>query len=238
MTDDVTAFGTELERLKQRGVSLLVLGDAGSSHGICDHLLGDDTEVRRRLFVSAGRGDRPDERPPPDPSRLGIVEVAADQTRSSSKSASRPTSPGDLPDPDRPEAAGPAESAGWYSCLATFDDLPGLARHVNRHLRRFEAHDPAPSEIRLCFDSLDPFVDAVEMRDLFRFLHVLTTRLRAANAMGHVHLSAAADPVTIGTLWPLFDATVEVETTADGPRQRWTLREAGLRTDWLPLDRE
>jgi hypothetical protein len=238
MERDVKAFGTELERLKQSGVSLLVLGDPESSPDICAHLLGDDTEVRRRLHVSVGRRATPGARPSPDPSRLGVVEVAADRTRSSSEAASRPTPTDDLPTPDRPAGVEPAESVAWYSRLASLDDLPGVARHVHRHLQRFETHDPSPSEIRVCVDSLDPLVEAVDRRDLFRFLHVLTSRVRAAKAMGHVHLSAAADAVTVGTLRPLFDATVEVRTTADGPQQRWTLSEAGLQTDWLPLDHE
>jgi hypothetical protein len=245
MEGDVAAFSTKLETLKRRGVSLLVLSDPGSSPEICDHLLGDDTEVRRRLFVSAGRGDSPAERPVPDPSRLGVVEATGDPTRSSNESVVRPTpnetvldATGDLPIPDRPGPIGPAESAVWYSRLATLDDLPGMARHVHRHLKRFEVYDPDPSEIRLCFDSLDPFVDTVDHRDLFRFLHVLTNRLRAADAMGHFHLSAAADPVTIRTFRPLFDATVEVRATIDGPQQRWTLRDTGIQTDWLPLDHE
>jgi hypothetical protein len=243
MEGDVAAFSTELETLKQHGVSLLVLSDPGSSPAICDHLLGDDTEVRRRLFVSAGRGDTPGDRSAPDSSRLGVVEVTGDPTRSSSDAVARPTPnetgrdpTADLPIPDRPGPVGPDESAAWYSRLTTLEDLPGLARHVNRHLRRFEAADPDPSEIRLCFDSLDPFVDTVDQRDLFRFLHVVTNRLRAADAMAHFHLSAAADAVTVRTLRPLFDATVEVRATVDGPQQRWTLRDAGLRTDWLPLD--
>jgi hypothetical protein len=243
MEGDVAAFGTELENLKRSGVNLLVLSDPGSSPTICDHLLGDDSEVRRRLYVSAGRGDTPAERPVPDPSRLGVVEATGDPTRSSSEPVARPTpnetvldATADLPIPERSGPIGPRESAVWYSRLATLDDLPGLARHVHRHLQRFEAYDPDPSEVRVCFDSLDPFVDAADQRDLFRFLHVLTNRLRAADAMSHFHLSAAADAVTISTFRPLFDATVEVRATIDGPQQRWTLRDAGLQTDWLPLD--
>jgi hypothetical protein len=243
MEGDVAAFSTELETLKRRGVSLLVLSDPASSPAICDDLLGDDAERRRRLFVSVGRGDTPGARPVPDPSRLGVVEVTGDPARSSSDAVARPTPNGtvrdataDLPVPDRPAPVAPDESAEWYSRLTTLDDLPRLARHVHRHLRRFEADDPDPGEIRLCFDSLDPLVDAVEQRELFRFLHVLTNRLRAADAMSHFHLSAGADAVTIRTVRPLFDAAVEVRATVDGHQQRWTLRDAGLRTDWLPLD--
>lgn len=242
MEGDVAAFRTELEALKRRGVSLLVLSDPGSSAAICGQLLGDDDETRRRLFVSAGRGSNAAEKPVPDPSHIGVVEATGESTRSASDGVVRPTPnqtvldvTGDLPVPQTPGPIEPNESAVWYSRLASLDDLPGLARHIHRHLRRFEAYDPEAGEIRLGFDSLDPFVDAVDRRDLFRFLHVLTNRLRAADAMGHFHLSAAADGVLIETIRPLFDATVQVRATVDGPQQRWTLRDTGHRTDWLPL---
>jgi hypothetical protein len=246
MQGDVGTFGAELEELKRSGANLLVLSDPGSSATICDHLLGDDAELRRRLFVSAGSGDTPARRSVSDPSRLGVVEVTGGSARSSSRGSVPQSGPtetgreatGSPSIPDRPGPVGPNESAAWYSRPAGLDDLPGIARHVHQHLRRFETYDPEPSEIRVCVDSLDPLVDRAEQEALLRFLHVLTNRLRAADAMSHVHLSAAADAALVRTVHPLFDAIVEVRTTMEGPHQRWTLGAADFRTDWLPLTRE
>jgi hypothetical protein len=230
-------FTAALENLKSRGSNLLVLSDPGAADGMCTHLLGDDSEGRRRLLVSAGRGSYDDAGDAPDPGRLGVVE-ASETVRSAAASSPSPSSPAGFPqtvEAGTGTGTGAADHPEWYSRLESLEQLPRLATQINRHLRRFETYDPQPGEIRLCFDALDPFVDATADRDLFRFIHVVTTRLRGAGGMGHYHLSSAADPVTINTFRPLFDASIEVRATVDGPQQRWTLTESGLRTDWLPV---
>jgi hypothetical protein len=232
MEETGEAFAARLENLKSRGSNLLVLSDPGVAGSMCTHLLGDDEEVRRRLLVSAGRGSYDDANGTTDPSRIGVIE-ASETVRSSAASVPSASSVS-VPQPVE-AGTGASDLPEWYSRLESLEQLPLLATQINRHIRRFETYDPQPGEIRLCFDALDPFVDATPDRDLFRFIHVVTNRLRAAGGMGHYHLSSAADPVTINTFRPLFDASIEVRATVDGPQQRWTLTESGLRTDWLPV---
>ncbi|WP_101295647.1 DUF7504 family protein [Halegenticoccus soli] len=243
MDGDAAALERELRALKRRGAHILLL-DGPAETAACDRLLGDEDRTRRHLFVSTSgcRVDRAGERTRDrDPRRFGFVDVGGGGTRSAVEPSS--LDPGEVPRPPEPvEPIGPVagardrRAAEWYSRTAPTDGLPEIARHVHVHLSRFEAEAPSPGEIRVCFDSLDPYVEGVDPAYLRRFLRVVTARTRSASAMAHYHLSKTADDRVRETLPPLFDATVETRVAADGPRQRWTLREPGLRTNWLPLE--
>lgn len=72
--------------------------------------------------------------------------------------------------------------------------------------------------VRLCFDSLTVLLQYATTDQAFRFLHALTSRVRAAGAVAHFHLDPAAhDEQTLSTVQSLFDAVVAVE---DG---EWTV---------------
>jgi len=151
-----------------------------------------------------------------------------------------------------------AFAQGRSVCSCAVDRLDGDGREIVRH----DADDPdgsgdlsalgseivdgvdaleaaadgfEPAELRLCFDSLGPlFVDHDPER-LFKLLHVVTSRVRQVDGMGHYHLRVDRDSDHVHLLEPLFDAVVEVRDADGGAEQRWHLRSSDVSTDWLEL---
>lgn len=242
MEGDPATLERQLRTLKRHGSNLLVLTDPAVGR-VCRRLLGSDTELRRRLIVKThGTEAVSDDR---TASRFGFVEVPGNGTRTTladaveGQSLREETSVVDpsesLPETgtvDTDATAGP----DWFSRTPTDPPLVTVARHLHDHLTRFEAHDPDPGEVRVCFDSLTPFVDDVEQTRLARFLRVVTARTKSVNAIGHFHLSTNASAETRAALEPLFDATIETRVGSTGPQQRWTLHRTDVQTDWLQLE--
>ncbi|GAD51725.1 hypotheical conserved protein [Halarchaeum acidiphilum MH1-52-1] len=232
---DSAAFSRELATLKRRGCTVLVVDDPGrGTSAACERLLGGDDLDRRHVFLTtaapvddllARRSADPHGR---DPATLGVVDAtSATPTRSAVADTSASASVSADPSPRDPD---------WYDAVDDLDDLGELFALVEKHVQRVADGDTDPGEFRLCLDSIDPFFDAVEEESLFRFLHLLTSTVRDVHGMGHVHTTGdpESDPVT--TLEPLFDATVYVDAGTDRVRQRWVLPDAGIETDWFPLD--
>ncbi|WP_144904996.1 DUF7504 family protein [Halobellus captivus] len=75
-------------------------------------------------------------------------------------------------------------------------------------------------------DSLTVLLQYADSQSVYRFLHVLTTRLRAADATGLFFLDPMVhDDQTVELLKTLFDAVVECEAdNADGEQVEWTAR--------------
>lgn len=234
MVGEAESLSAELDALKREGANLLVLS-GGVDSGACHGLLGECRETRRRLFVTTGEfpGDQHARAcPNPTPETVGHVHVATGKTRAATQHTN-------------------GESAGWtpatvsptseehYSLVSDPTDLRTLSRHVHQHLCRFEGAVPEtePGEIRLCFDSLDPVLDAADTARLQEFLQTVATRVRLARGLAHYHLSLSAARMVPDEIAPHFDGVVERRQTPEGLRQRWTLRESGVQTDWLPLRR-
>ncbi|MFB6163861.1 MAG: hypothetical protein ABEJ31_01755 [Haloarculaceae archaeon] len=73
---------------------------------------------------------------------------------------------------------------------------------------------------RLCFDSLTALLQFADLKRTFRFLHVVTGRVKTADAVGHYHIDPRAhDEQTLATITGLFDAVVEVDDDGE-----WTVR--------------
>jgi hypothetical protein len=107
---------------------------------------------------------------------------------------------------DRPDAERIAEEPG---------DLTGLGIAITERLTDWQ-HD----ESLLMFEALTVLLQHVELKRLFRFLHVLVNRVKATGATAHYHLDPSAhDDRTIATLTSLFDAVVAYE---DGTWQETT----------------
>lgn len=220
-------FTDKLERFKRQGCNLLIVNDVGSEPVACRRLLGDPQEHRRHLFIPTTTTlpsvlDRHDPLPR-NSTILGIIDATqAERTRSTVSACSPQTVD---------------TSADWYDTLDELDDLGQLGCIVHDHLVRFASADtPSPGEIRVCMESLDPFLDCVDIGDLFQFLHLLTSRIEQFQGIGHFHLAAGTSQEIISVLEPMFDATVQVRVSADGAvKQQWTLQESGLQSDWLQM---
>ena len=69
---------------------------------------------------------------------------------------------------------------------------------------------------RVAIDSLSTLLMYSDLQTVFRFMHVLTSRIEDADAVGvHVLESTAHDAETMNTLKQLFDGMVKIEETGD-----------------------
>lgn len=87
------------------------------------------------------------------------------------------------------------------------EDLTGLGIAISERLTDWQ-HD----ESLLIFESLTVLLGHVDLKRLFRFLHVLVNRVKATGATAHYHLDPSAhDDRTVATLTSLFDTVVAYE---------------------------
>jgi len=115
------------------------------------------------------------------------------------------------------------ETAGRWS-VETIEhpsDLTRLGIELSEFLA--SAHDAdAVDQPRLCFDSLTTLLQYADLKRTFRFLHVVTGRVKAAHGVGHYHLDPDAhDDRTLATIKRLFDAVLEVDETGEWSVQTW-----------------
>lgn len=185
--------------------------------GTCNVLLlaptlGDaDAEACSRLlsFSPPARGDvlcvtfnqTPDDRlerwrthgGPTDPANLGFV-VVGEGVRSAA--AASPTG-GGLGDDLGPTVVSVSSPA----------DLTGIGIKLGNFFTDWEGDG---NQLLLCFHTLSTFLQYADLRTVYRFVHVLTGRVRAAGGVAHFHLDPSAhDERTINSLAGLFDAVVE-----------------------------
>lgn len=218
-----------LRELKEQGCSLLVVNDAESVDAICTRLGGESHHERRRCYVPitttvASVLDR--HAPTPQNGALfGVVDVTATEAV---RGIATPIQPGQL-DVD----------AEWYTRIDDLRDLSEIVTQIEGHLGRFADRGGAfgPGEVRLCVESLDPFLGQDgDDPDLQQFLESVTQLVRDHRAMGHFHVASGTAPEMLAAIEPYFDATIRVRTTGDGTvQQRWILRDSDLETDWLEL---
>ncbi|MFC7046460.1 hypothetical protein ACFQH6_14540 [Halobacteriaceae archaeon GCM10025711] len=216
----VRRFVAALASLKDRGAALLVVGAVPDRvHDRASRrLLGDRTQVRRRLLVAtdadpgyaidhfggAGRGD---------------LRVVRHRTGSRSSAVGAHLAP---------------ESAAVD--VTTTDDLTSLGTAVLDAVREFDraADGLDAAELRVGVNSLAPLLDHDDLV-LFRFLHLLTGVVRNADGLVHVTLPVARDARVVRLLEPLFDGLVELRVTDEGPEQRWDLWQPDHPSAWLPV---
>ncbi len=211
----------ELDAMKRRGSALLVAGSVPDRvrSRACEALLGTDV-ARRRLFVVT------EDREPPlsclpqmhrDGDHARVVEYTR-PARGATATAATPL----LPVPTRTVSCGRLSELG----IEISESIEALDR---------AASGLSPAELRLCFDSLVPVLASSDEVTVFRFLHLLSHRVRSVDGMAHVHLPVESDSPVIGRLSPLFDAVIELSETETGPAQRWRLRDRNVETGWLAL---
>lgn len=225
--EETTALVQELDELKQRGSNLLVVGSRmpAAHSAACQQFLGEaSADPRRRLFALANPCTSIEDRIPTtaDPDSLRVVRYAAEsRSAAATQPASRPDPIDDIPTDEAIE----------------HDDLGEFGRALSRAIVEFEATSGglSPAELRLCFDSLTPLLSECEPETAFRFLHLLTRRVRAVDGMGHYHLTTDRNTRTVALLEPLFDAVIELCLQDGTLHQRWYLRDRGLTTGWLQL---
>jgi len=95
-------------------------------------------------------------------------------------------------------------------------------------------HDDHEDTLRVCFDSLRPFVDATDVQDLTAALASLGETARDTSSLVHVHLPAMPEAVP-RSLFEAVDAVVEVRRQNRTTYQRWRFPGATDATDWIEV---
>ena len=214
--EDAT-FAQTLAELKRQGSNILLVGDVESAGrgAACQRLLGDSTaDERFRLFVLTGEAEHevPAETIDEGESERSVITLQSvddegDRTFPADVSVSRTT---------------------MLGMLGT-----KVVERINGFERDADGLDPAA--LRVCVDSVDELLEGRREENVFRLLHVLTTRVRRANGMGHYHFAVDRDHEAVRLFEPLFDAVVEVRTGDDEPKHRWYLRDSDTTSDWVTI---
>lgn len=210
---DRATFARALESLKRRGSNVLLVGaeSRGAHDTVCQQLLGNtEQESRYRLRITDGG----------DCSACGGDGGEFDRHRTIEHSMAAEESDAARGADDNP----PLDGLG----IEIVEAIDAIADH---------AGGLAPSELRVCVDSLAPLVRASDAETVFRLLHVATARVDYARGMGHYHLPFASDHDIVTLLEPLFDAVVTVRSRGGTEEQRWHLRRAETTSGWLEVDR-
>ena len=218
----------ELDALKRQGCNLLVLGPStGRSTGpSCSDFLGDDSvSPRRRLFVFTESDYDIRSRLPTPTGRIGPDRHQIIHFESVGRSAAATAPPPSGPDviPVKRISSGSVRELG-------------LA--ISAAIEEFEQSVPDtldPAVFRMCFDELTPILADYGEEITFRFLHLVTNRVRSVNGMAHYHLPIRDSDRLVSTFSPLFDAVIEISVRDGGVKQRWTLRDGDIQTDWLSI---
>ncbi len=262
MADQSTAadpLRSGLTRLKREGCAVLVAGRVPERllDDLSARLLGDATGDRDRVRV-VGLVDRPLDRARTRLSLAlgegdaGVVATAGGRTAAAAGGNLDTESPGgegpgvepldggrpdaDRPDADRPDdgpapgaSVGPVPGASVERVAGVEQFADALPAAVERAAAEPASLDPAA--LRVCVDSLRPLVTAPGV-DHRAFVERVRTECTRRRAIAHFVLPAPADGETAAALSPLFDVVVSLRTR-DGPEQRWHLRAADHRTDWV-----
>lgn len=251
-TESALSFARILRTLKRRGSNLLVVGitpDEGYGR-VCERMLGDDTAgPRRRLLVVTGADStgvaeraRHAQRPPAGTARYityaASARSAADEQVRQDGTASARAENGDESESGEEDGRGnegDGEAVLPESRHVETGRLADLGDAIVAEIDAIEAESEGlvPAELRLCLDSLTPLLDAHDRDALVQFLDRVTTRVKAAHGMGHVHLPVARDWDAIDELEEPFDAVVELRVERGRTQQRWHLQGAGVTSEWF-----
>ncbi|MEA1863925.1 MAG: recombinase RecA [Euryarchaeota archaeon] len=114
-------------------------------------------------------------------------------------------------------------------------DLTGIGVKISQFFEHFWM-EMQLRETRLCINSLSTILMYSNLQTVFRFLHVFTGRIKAANALGvYVIEEGMHDAQTIVTLKQLFDGMIEIREGDDG----YQIRVVGLTlkpTPWFDYE--
>lgn len=105
---------------------------------------------------------------------------------------------------------------GYPFSLETIEDATNVSKlgiRINRQLREWADNG---NRTVACVRSVTELLEQVDEKTAFKFLHTLTARFEAADAVVHGHMNPDAhDETTIRTFRELFDAVVTVDETGD-----------------------
>jgi len=95
------------------------------------------------------------------------------------------------------------------------EDMTGIGIKLSEFVEGFRV-DRGLDNNRVMVDSLTTLLMYSDVQTVFRFMHVITSRIENADALGvHVIESTAHTDETLNTLKQLFDGVVEVDTDGE-----------------------
>ena len=108
---------------------------------------------------------------------------------------------------------GPDGQAVSTTAVSDPSDLTGIGIKVNQCLSAWE-DDDVPTVV--CFDSVTTLLQYVDTRRAFRFLHVLSRRVRSVDGVAHYHVDPAAhDEQTLATIEGVFSDVYRYDEETD-----------------------
>jgi hypothetical protein len=102
--------------------------------------------------------------------------------------------------------------ANWrVATVENPSDLTGIGIELSELLSTI-AGAAGDEPLSVCFDSITSLLQYADLQRTFRFLHVVTGRIKTVGGVGHFHIDPAAHTdQELATLKGLFDAVVEVD---------------------------
>lgn len=110
-------------------------------------------------------------------------------------------------------------------------DLESIEADLRASVDRLAA-DGSP--VRVCVDSLRPFVDESDHRRLVSFLRDVRAHARSSGTIVHLHLPALPEAIPAGLFEPV-DAVVELQQIGERAYQQWHLPETGDTSAWVDV---
>jgi hypothetical protein len=109
-------------------------------------------------------------------------------------------------------------------------DLTGIGVKISQFFEEMLVKKQK-KQIHLCINSLSTILMYSNIQTVFRFLHVFTGRVKAANGFGlYVVEDEMHDAQTIATLKQLFDGMIEIKAVGDA----YTMRVVGMTSKPTP----
>lgn len=98
-------------------------------------------------------------------------------------------------------------SPGFVSAVSDPTDLTGLGIQISQYLEKWAESD---NQIIVYFDSLTILLNFAELNRIYRFLHVLTGRIKSVDGRAYYRLDPDAhDKQTLSTIQNLLDGLIE-----------------------------
>ncbi len=111
------------------------------------------------------------------------------------------------------QGEGTVDNPSWaVKTVENPSDLTGIGIELSELLSTMAKAADDDEEIAFCFDSVTSLLQYADLQRAFRFLHVVTGRVKTVDGTGYYRLDPDAhDRQTLATLKGLFDAVVEVD---------------------------
>jgi hypothetical protein len=110
------------------------------------------------------------------------------------------------------EADASVSSANWtVRGVENPGDLTGIGIELSELLSSMATAAGDDEAVAVCFNNLTSLLQYADLQRVFRFLHVVTGRVKTIHGVGHYHIDPNAhDKQTMATLKGLFDAVIEI----------------------------